>query len=84
MVCRTMELPDGSFAIVCNRGRIAPRCVVCQRTRDIKLCDYPLHGEKAGTTCDRPVCALHAHHVEPDTDYCPSHARVLAAEGKGA
>lgn len=52
-------------------------CVVCQTTRDITLCDFPLTGRKAGQTCDRPVCRHHAMHEDPDTDYCPAPARLI-------
>jgi len=65
-------------AMMCSRGRRpARRCVVCFTTKDIKLCDFPLRGEKTGQTCDRPVCRWHAHHIEPDCDLCPAHARLL-------
>jgi len=82
MPCRTVVIPGGGIAIVCSRGSTANhrRCVVCKlpgNQCDMKLCDYPLHGEKAGQTCDRPICRDHALHVEPDTDFCPAHARLI-------
>lgn len=84
MHCRTATIPvatehgmEYAHAIVCSRTA-ARRCVVCGTTRAIKLCDFPLTGPKAGQTCDRPVCVTHATHEDPDTDYCPRHARMLA------
>jgi len=38
---------------------------------EIKLCDFEV---RPGQTCDAVVCVAHAHHVEPDIDYCPHHA----------
>ena len=75
--------PDGPLvpAIVCIRGDRRSACVVCSRTVDIVLCDFPLTGPKTGQTCSRPVCRLHATHEEPDTDYCPTHARLRADAG---
>jgi len=84
MPCRTLSIPGGGFAIVCSRGSNPRRtCVVChrgERSTDMKLCDFPLHGAKKGQTCDRSLCAAHAYHIEPDTDYCPAHARLMQSE----
>ena len=79
MPCTTIPTDQG-YTIICRRSTPSPRCVVCGTWRQITLCDFPLTGPKAGQTCDRPVCATHATHAEPDTDYCPSHARVLAEQ----
>jgi hypothetical protein len=51
-----------------------------------KQCDYPIRfGTKSKGTCDRYLCAAHAHDVEgqPDTHYCPVHHRKAAADGAG-
>jgi hypothetical protein len=78
MPCRTHVRPDGGVLSVCSRGAGArSRCIVCTTVYDIKLCDYPLRGAKAGQTCSRPVCGRHARHQEPDLDYCPAHARLV-------
>lgn len=66
-----------SGLIICSRSAPSWRCVVCSTQYDIKLCDFLLRGPKSGQTCDRPVCGTHAYHIDPDVDYCPSHARVL-------
>jgi len=76
MACRTVPIPGGGLAIVCSRGERHPkprRCVVCNQPEwmtSIKLCDGEV---RPGVTCDAVVCIDHAHHVEPDTDFCPRH-----------
>lgn len=80
MAGKTVNIPGIGHAIVCSRIVPAKRCVVCHTQFNIKLCDFALSGPKAGQTCDRPVCATHAHHIDPDVDFCPSHARVLEAQ----
>jgi len=82
MTCRKAQIGD-STVIMCSRGKsTATRCSVtgCQNAATY-LCDYPLAGDKAGKTCDRPVCNVHRHIVSPKVDYCPPHAR-LHAESK--
>jgi hypothetical protein len=86
MACHIERNAKGEVArIVCTRGVGRERqCIVCHRFESrvaMKLCDYPLHGAKQGQTCSRPICVHHAHHVEPDTDYCPAHARLVEAQG---
>jgi hypothetical protein len=79
MACRTVAIPGHGLAIVCSRSerRKPPRrCVVCNQPEwltSIKLCDGPREGGQPGQTCDAVLCLVHAHHVEPDTDYCPRH-----------
>ena len=87
MSCRVTKIPVATehgqaygYAIVCSRKAPVKRCVTCGTQYDIKLCDFPLTGEKSGQTCDRPVCGAHALYVEPDTDYCPAHTRLLASQ----
>lgn len=72
---------DVIFGFVCGRGRVR-RCSTCGRP-STKLCDWPLTGKPA-KTCDRPICTNCARHIEPDTDYCPAHARLLDAREKSA
>lgn len=86
MWCEKMVHPDGIVTIVCHGGaRPQPRrCVVCHRQEgqqlsggarlELKLCDAPM-GRRKQKTCDTAVCAVHAAHVEPDFDLCPTHAR---------
>ena len=64
--------------IICSRGSRAPKCEWCHRT-STKLCDYPVAGEKTGTTCDAPMCDRHATNVGPNRDYCPPHQRIEEA-----
>jgi len=75
MHCSHFNLPGGGTAIICGRDRLKA-CAVCGLP-SAKLCDFPLTGVKAGKTCDRPVCEKCAVHSEPDTDYCPTHARMI-------
>ena len=77
MPCETLVLPDGTTAIVCTRGQRTPRCSVpgC-RNPGAHLCDHPLAGKKAGKTCDRRICAVHATKTGPDRDLCPAHAAL--------
>lgn len=70
MPCTRVDLGDGTFAIACTRGRKPRRCAYCSAP-GTQLCD---HVVGAGSqTCDTPVCREHAHHVEPDRDYCRAH-----------
>jgi hypothetical protein len=62
--------------IICSRSSLG-KCHYCGRPQQ-KLCDYPLSGEKAGKTCDIPMCERCATHVPPDTDYCRVHAKMIA------
>lgn len=46
-----------------------------------KLCDAPVGQTLGGKalTCDMPLCAKHAAHVDgKDLDYCPRHAHLAA------
>lgn len=42
------------------------------------LCDWPVDNERAGGTCDAPLCAEHAHQVGPDRHYCHRHFALHA------
>lgn len=82
MPCHHVKLPGGVTAIVCGSRRLSGKpCVGCGRP-STKLCDYPMRGVKAGQTCSRPVCDKCAVHQDPDVDFCPTHGRMLTAEGK--
>jgi len=79
--CRVITDSSGhAVGWVCSRGRQASKpCVGCGRPSDL-LCDYPLHGEKNGKTCDKPICRRCAKHVGHNRDFCPAHARMTAPE----
>lgn len=79
MPCNSFRIPGGGAAIVCSRRK---SCSVCGAPSD-KLCDYPLTGEKAGKTCDRPLCRRCTAHRPPDVDYCPAHARMVEEAKRG-
>ena len=69
MPCKLITDAEGSFrGFVCSRGTRKPAaCSVCGYPSS-KLCD----GDKGhGMTCDAPLCARCAKHVEPNHDYCP-------------
>jgi len=76
MPCDTTRLPGGGYAIICGRRSKPKACVCCGRPSS-KLCDFPLTGAKEGSTCDRALCANCAVHRAPDTDYCPTHGRMI-------
>lgn len=69
-------LPGG--VIVCTRG--ARRAEPCQEPgcteSSVALCDWPLTGERSGSTCDRRMCARHRTPVGKNRDYCGAHARA--------
>jgi hypothetical protein len=82
MPCTVWALPDGTTALVCTPRPRLTRCVVCgqsNRMAVLRLCDAPLPGRRRARTCNAPVCAEHARHVEPDTDYCPQHVALAEA-----
>ena len=73
-------VPGGGFA--CSRGRRRSCSVPGCTNSATLLCDYPLKGPKAGKTCDRDLCVMHAARRGHQTfdgrsntvDYCPAHA----------
>jgi hypothetical protein len=77
MTCRTIDVGNGHYAIVCDRGRKPAKCTACKQRPHALLCDFPLAGEKAGKTCDVRLCRQCAVHVGPDVDLCPPHARIV-------
>lgn len=73
-----VKLPDGTTAIVCHdRSRQRKQqCSVCGlKVTNVKLCDFRRTEQDA--TCDAVLCRACAVHQNPDTDYCPHHAKVL-------
>lgn len=81
MPCTPFRLPGGISGIVCSRGRKhVHRCSVegCSAPSGFQ-CDYLT---KPGKTCDRHLCATHAHQVGPDAHFCPAH--LAESSGKQA
>lgn len=75
MPCHPFRSDDGKVSgFVCTRGA-SSRCASCGRAAS-KLCDWKLAGEKAGKTCDRPLCANCARSPAPGKDLCPAHWRA--------
>ncbi len=82
MTCTKIDLGNGAVAIVCSRGRKpGPPCRTCGSDSPY-LCDFPLKGRAAGRTCSAPMCEKHRHSLGPNVDYCPTHARMHAEQGK--
>lgn len=79
MPCTPFRLPGGISGIVCTRGRKSvKRCSVAGCTVPSGFqCDYHV---RPGKTCDRHLCAVHAHLVGADIHFCPAHL----AESRGA
>lgn len=65
--CSSREPNVGSRVFVC--GNLGDHCAECMAVGDL-LCDFPV-GD--GKTCDRPMCANHAHEIGPDLHYCQAH-----------
>ena len=72
MPCTPFRLPGGISGIVCTRGRKSvTRCSVAGCTAPSSFqCDHPT---KSGKTCDRHLCAKHAHEIGSDLHRCPEH-----------
>ena len=71
MVCK---LENG--AIICSRGKAQCEHKGCMKSSSL-LCDYP---DGNGGTCDKRMCADHAHRVGPNTDYCTEHFNKFKKE----
>ncbi|WP_413194520.1 hypothetical protein [Pararobbsia alpina] len=52
----------------------------CKATSEFQ-CDYRA---RPGKTCDRHLCAVHAHQVGTDVHFCPSHMKESSGDGKRA
>lgn len=61
MTCERIDLGGGATVITCGPRRRAKPCTVpgCRAPATI-LCDFPLKGAKAGTTCSKALCRGHA------------------------
>lgn len=85
MTCKKITTGDGVIIIACSRTRARP-CRECGRGKATKLCDFPLKGSKAGSTCDAPLCAKCSVVIQVEksnvdsVDLCPARARVHRAE----
>lgn len=80
MPCETVKLNGRVVGVYCTRGRggRVARCAYCRRPHTA-LCDY--QPEADGRTCDKKLCEQHRARQGPDFDYCPDHARLVAANG---
>ncbi|GJH31401.1 hypothetical protein CBA19CS91_01610 [Paraburkholderia hospita] len=78
MPCTPFRFPDGVSGIVCTRGRRTKRCSVegCREPSGFQ-CDFRTAPKK---TCDRHLCAVHAHQIGADVHLCPQH--MLESSGK--
>ncbi len=82
MPCTPFRLPGGISGIICTRGRKrSHRCSVdgCNAPSSFQ-CDYQT---KPGKTCDRHLCAVHAHLVGADTHFCPTHLSESSGKKQG-
>lgn len=73
MPCERIDLGEGTFAIVCARGRGArPKpCIVCRKD-SARLCDGVLPKPSGGTrVCSVALCLDHAVRLGSGSDYCP-------------
>lgn len=61
------DIGDGYFWM-CGKLKLPP-CADCLDIGNF-LCDYPV-GD--GKTCDRSMCASHAHEIAPEIHYCDGH-----------
>ena len=82
MTCTRTDLGNGVSVTTCSRGRRRRAlCSVCRLHEHELLCDYPLRGAKAGSTCSRKLCRKCAVRVG-EQDLCPAHGKASAA-GRG-
>ena len=71
-----VPMPGGGYAIVCTRGRRPINCHYCGRPGGL-LCDFPLSGQKAGQTCDAPLCHRCTWSPSAGKDYCRPHRTLI-------
>ncbi len=82
MTCTPTRLENGTFAIICTRGKARSRCGGCGQPADL-LCDWKVKSRRSGT-CDTPICAACTYRPADDKDLCPLHANEWRArEGLG-
>lgn len=77
--------PEGRpIGFICGRGRQQPkRCAYCHRDSS-KLCDAMVDsGQRAGKTCDVPMCHLHTFSPHVDVDYCRDHLPQIKEKTNG-
>lgn len=81
MTCTRIDLGGGFTGFACSRGRRpqAAPCSACKDRPHELLCDHPLSGKAAGTTCSAKLCRRCAKHVD-GKDLCPPHAKAYAAQ----
>ncbi len=82
MPCTPFRLPGGISGIMCTRSRKrAHRCSVdgCNAPSGFQ-CDFQT---KPGKTCDRHLCAVHAHQAGPDVHFCPTHLSESSGKKQG-
>ncbi|NUX55962.1 hypothetical protein FSB65_21475 [Paraburkholderia sp. JPY418] len=80
MPCIPIRTPDGAAGFICTRDRrTGRRCSVdgCRAPSGFQ-CDYPVSPRR---TCDRHLCAQHAHEAAPDVHYCPEHFAQFQRDG---
>lgn len=61
---------------MCGHDLSLDSCPDCGSVADY-LCDFPVG--KSGRTCDRRMCAEHAHQVGEDMHYCDTHYKEWQA-----
>lgn len=85
MQCQSLQLPDGTKAVVCGRtDRKQQRSQFCACDRPGKyLCDFPTSARHG--TCDALICetcSLHLPHANDSLDFCPTHAPFVFVHGE--
>ncbi|MCG5072225.1 hypothetical protein [Paraburkholderia tagetis] len=81
MPCTPFRFPGGINGIVCTGRKRTSRCSVegCNAPSGFQ-CDYQM---KPGKTCDRHLCAVHAHQVGADVHFCPAHLAESSGKKQG-
>lgn len=82
MRCSTLDLEDGTIAVICGGRRKPPQCHYCVNDSEYE-CDFPigrknLLGERR--TCGRHLCAYHREKgITKDVDFCREHYPMAKA-----
>jgi hypothetical protein len=71
-MCLKLEMPDGSFGIVCGLRRSKKFCA-CGRPCEFE-CDWKMKVRSG--TCDKPICSRCALQVGPDKHLCREHQKA--------